>query len=42
MKMETKELFITHLFDASIEVVFSAWTEVEQLKPAKQITTVAF
>jgi uncharacterized protein YndB with AHSA1/START domain len=32
MNSDTKELFITHLFDAPREVVFLAWTDPEQLK----------
>lgn len=32
MKADQKELLITHLFDAPQEVVFSAWTDAEQLK----------
>lgn len=32
MKTEKKELFITHLFDAPREAVFSAWTDPEKLK----------
>jgi uncharacterized protein YndB with AHSA1/START domain len=32
MKTETKELFITHLFDAPRDIVFRAWTDPEQLK----------
>jgi len=30
--MDNKELLITHLFDASPEIVFKAWTDPEQLK----------
>lgn len=32
MNSNKKELFITHLFDAPREVVFQAWTDLEQLK----------
>jgi uncharacterized protein YndB with AHSA1/START domain len=32
MKPGEKELLITHLFDASPEIVFRAWTDPEQLK----------
>lgn len=32
MKSEEKELLISHLFDAPREVVFTAWTDPEQLK----------
>jgi len=32
MNPNKKELFITHLFDAPIAVVFCAWTDPEQLK----------
>lgn len=31
-KSQDKELFMTHLFDAPIEVVFEAWTDPEKLK----------
>jgi len=30
-KNKEKELFITHLFDAPVEMVFQAWTDPEQL-----------
>ena len=32
MRNNTKELLITHLFDAPQEIVFKAWTDPEQLK----------
>jgi uncharacterized protein YndB with AHSA1/START domain len=32
MNSNTKELFISHLFDAPQEIVFQAWTDPEQLK----------
>jgi hypothetical protein len=32
MNVDKKELLISHLFDASGEVVFGAWTNPEQLK----------
>jgi uncharacterized protein YndB with AHSA1/START domain len=32
MDTNTKELFITHLFDASREAVYQAWTDPEKLK----------
>jgi len=32
MKSQDKELLITHLFDASTEIVFDAWTDPEKLK----------
>lgn len=32
MNSNKKELFITHLFDAPIKVVFQAWTDPRQLK----------
>jgi uncharacterized protein YndB with AHSA1/START domain len=32
MISERKELFITHLFDASVETLFRAWTDPDQLK----------
>lgn len=32
MITERKELFITHLFDASAETLFQAWTDPDQLK----------
>jgi len=32
MKLLSKELLITHLFDAPIGVVFEAWTDPEKLK----------
>ncbi|MFT3750208.1 MAG: SRPBCC domain-containing protein [Agriterribacter sp.] len=32
MKLQDKELFITHLFDAPVPVVFDAWTDPEKLK----------
>ncbi|WP_256003781.1 SRPBCC family protein [Pedobacter deserti] len=32
MNAEKKELFITHLFNAPVELVFRAWTDAEQLK----------
>jgi len=32
MKSQDKELLITHLFDAPIEVVFEAWTDPEKLR----------
>lgn len=32
MKSQEKELLISHLFDASIGVVFKAWTDPEKLK----------
>ena len=32
MKAESKELLITHLFDAPVKVVFDAWTDPEKLR----------
>lgn len=32
MESQEKELLITHLFDAPIEVVFEAWTDPEKLR----------
>ena len=32
MEKNNKELLITHLFDATTDVVFKAWTDPEMLK----------
>ncbi|AZA82378.1 ATPase [Chryseobacterium lactis] len=32
MKLQDRELLITHLFDAAIDVVFETWTDPEKLK----------